>query len=108
MYRLYEQIQVKPLHFFCLHNEKEHTKYVRLKAGPTIEELFRRFGKHGSLILIYADEDLGLGGIKKLEKCMMWILIVLGLIWAVLFGLQYYAQWTLGEQPTPAEMSPSI
>lgn len=83
-------------------------KYVRLKAGPTIEEVYRKFGKDGSLLLIYADEDLGLGGIKKMEKCMIWVLVVLGLIWAVLFGLQYYAQWTIGGQAeNPVDLTPS-
>ena len=36
MLRLYEQVQAKPLYFFCLGNHKGKVKYIRLKPGPTI------------------------------------------------------------------------
>jgi len=38
---------------------------------------------------------------------MMWILIILGTIWAVLFGLQYYSQWTIGGQTDSSQQSPA-
>lgn len=36
MYRIYEQVQTKPLYFFCLTQHKDKMKYVRLKQGPTV------------------------------------------------------------------------
>lgn len=91
MYRLYEQVNTKPLYFFCLTTQKDKVKYVRLKPGPTIEEVFRRFSKNESLLLIYADEGLGMGGIKKMEKCLLWVLAILASIWAVLFAISYFS-----------------
>ena len=56
MYRLYEQIQQKGLVFFCLNNNPEDkAKYIRLQPGPTIEQIFNRYGKNNYLMLIYAD-----------------------------------------------------
>ena len=46
MYRLYEQIQTKGLHFFCLHAVKEKAKYVKLKPGPTIQEIYNKYGRN--------------------------------------------------------------
>ena len=31
-----------------------------------------------------------MNGIKKLEKCLLWVLGILAAIWAVLFGLSYF------------------
>ena len=55
MYRLYLQIETKPLYFFCLREVKDKAQYVRLQPGPTIEEVFRKYGQNESLLLIYAD-----------------------------------------------------
>ena len=44
---------------------------------------------------IYADEEIGLGGIKKMEKCLAWVLAILATIWVVLFGLNYYWGWNV-------------
>jgi hypothetical protein len=95
MYRLYEQIQTKPLYFFCLTTRKDQTKYVRLQPGPTIQELFRRFGRNESLLLIYADSEVGMQGIKKMERCLIWVLGILATIWVVLFGLNYFLGWSI-------------
>ena len=100
MYRLYEQIKTKGLHFFCLHSEKEKAKYVKLKPGPTIEQIYNKYGRNEYLILIYADSELGMEGIKKMERCLMWILGILATIWIVLFGLNYFLGWKIGSTQT--------
>lgn len=46
MYRLYQQIETKGLLFFCLHAQKEKAKYVKLKPGPTIEDIYNRYGRN--------------------------------------------------------------
>ncbi len=84
------------MYFFCLQNLKGKAKYVKLVPEMTVEETFRRFGRNDYLILIYADGDVGMKGIKKLEKVMMWIVAILAIIWAVLFSLNYYYDWMSG------------
>ena len=31
-----------------------------------------------------------MNGVRKLEKCLLWVLGILAAIWAVLFGLSYF------------------
>ena len=96
MYRLYEQIQQKGLYLFCLNTLKDNknkANYIRLQPGPTIDQVYKRYGKNGYLMLIYADSELGLGGFKKMEKCLMCVLIVLVVIWIIVFGINYYMGW---------------
>jgi hypothetical protein len=42
------------------------------------------------LILIYGDSEMGMQGVKKMEKCLMWVLGILALIWLSLFSYNYY------------------
>ena len=42
------------------------------------------------LILIYGDSEMGMQGVKKMEKCLMWVLIILAVIWGTLFSYNYY------------------
>ena len=47
-------------------------------------------------------------GIKKMEKCLIWVLGILALIWAILFGGSYFMGWT-GDGPAPeAATSPPL
>lgn len=39
-------------------------------------------------------------GIKKMERCLMWILGILALIWGILFGYNYLAGWTSVDSST--------
>jgi hypothetical protein len=55
MYRLYQQIDTKGLFFFCLHLLKDKIKYVRIQPGPTIEQMYHRYGKDEFLTLIYGN-----------------------------------------------------
>lgn len=57
------------------------------------------------MILIYADSELGMQGIKKMERCLMWILGILATIWIILFGLNYFLNWQIGT-PTPDDQIP--
>eukprot|EP00919_Chromeraceae_sp_WS-2016_P064918 GHVR01153719.1.p1 GENE.GHVR01153719.1~~GHVR01153719.1.p1 ORF type:complete len:119 (+),score=6.43 GHVR01153719.1:94-450(+) len=73
MYNLFQQIQQKGLYFFCLREErtgkdqkKNKIKYVVLRPGATIEEVYNRYGRDDLLTLIYADTDIGMGGINKM------------------------------------------
>ena len=109
MYRLYEQIQQKELYLFCLNNnQKDKAKYIRLQPGPTIEQIFNRYGKNDYLLLIYADSEVGMQGLKKMEKCMMWVLGILATIWIVLYGTSYYMSWQLESagQTQPSQSLP--
>ena len=57
------------------------------------------------LILIYGDSEMGMQGVKKMEKCLMWVLIILAAIWGTLFSYNYY----LGLQnPTPNQNIPIV
>jgi hypothetical protein len=44
-------------------------------------------------------------GIKKMERCLMWILGILATIWIILFGLNYFLNWQIGT-PTPGDQIP--
>jgi len=33
---------------------------------------------------------MGMQGVKKMEKCLIWVLIILALIWGTLFSYNYY------------------
>lgn len=46
MYRLYQQIETKGLYFFCLQVNKEKARYVKINPGPTIEEIFNKYGRN--------------------------------------------------------------
>lgn len=41
-----------------------------------------------------------MGGIKKMEKCLAWVLAILAIIWVVLFGLNYYWGWSISALTT--------
>ena len=90
MYRLYQQIEVEGLYFYCLHSEKEKARFVKLKPGSTIEEVYKKFGRDECLVLIYANSDVGMKDILKMERCMYWLLGIVGFIWVALYGLSYY------------------
>jgi cell division protein YceG involved in septum cleavage len=90
MYRLYQQIDTKGLYFFCLQEVKEKTKYIRIQPGSTIEQIYNRYGRDDFLILIYGNGEMGLEGLKKMEKCMIILLIVIAGIWVALYAYKYF------------------
>jgi hypothetical protein len=89
MINLYNQIETKGLYFYCLVNIKEKPRYILLKPGPTIEEIFLKYGKGNCLTLIYGDKNTGLGGINKMEKWMIRIVVFMVILWATLYILPY-------------------
>ena len=97
MYRLYEQIQTKGLYFFCMQVSKDRAKYIKINPGPTIEEMYNRYGRNDCLVLVYGNGEMGMEGLQKMEKCMLTLLVIVGTIWLVLFGYNYYLTSGYGE-----------
>jgi hypothetical protein len=90
MLTLYEQIKVKGLCFFCPVLQPNKLKYIMLKPGPTIQDVFTKYGREGYLILLYSDEHLGMEGLLNMEKWMIRILIFVAAIWLALYLYTYY------------------
>jgi hypothetical protein len=54
MYALYEQIQIKGMVFYALKDEgNDKLKYVLLQPGPTLKQIYDKFGAKDHLLLIY-------------------------------------------------------
>jgi hypothetical protein len=73
-----------------------------LKPGPTIEEIFKKYGKGDCLTLIYGDKNTGLGGINKMEKWMIRIVVFMIILWIMLYILPYVLNY-FGIVVKPAE-----
>ena len=94
MISLYNQIKQKGLYFFCPYlSSKDELKYSILKPGPTIEDVYKRFGRGGYLTVVYADKNIGMGGLMKMEKWVIRLLVMIVFIWLSLYGYSYYLQW---------------
>lgn len=90
MISLYNQIKQKGLYFFCPYLEKDKLKYSVLKPGPTIQEVYKKFGTGGYLTLVYSDGNLGMQGLMTMQKWMIRLLVMIVLIWVFLYGYSYY------------------
>ena len=89
MYRLYQQVESK-LGFYCIEFTDKGGKYIELQQGPTIDKLYKRFGRNSHLLLLYTDQPLGMSGMRKMEKCLIIVLVLVGIVWLGLQGMQYY------------------
>jgi hypothetical protein len=62
MITLYKQIDQKGLFFFCpfLSGQKQELKYAILRPGPTIEQVYGKYGRNGYLTIVYSDKNIGM------------------------------------------------
>lgn len=103
MKNLYRQIEQKGLYFFIPYLSNDQVKYAMVKPGTTIEKIYKKYGLGGYLTLVYSDNQLGMHGIKRMEKWLIRFLVVLAVIWLTLFGYNYYlGSIAEGEASIPA------
>lgn len=59
--------------------------------------MYNRYGRNDCLVLVYGNGEMGMEGLQKMEKCMLIFLVIVGTIWLVLFGYNYYLTSGYGE-----------
>lgn len=65
-----------------------------LKPGPTIEDVYKKFGRNGYLTIVYSDKGLGMQGLLTVEKWVIRLLILIVLAWVFIYGYSYYQSWS--------------
>ena len=48
--------------------------------------------------MIYGNGEMGMEGLQKMEKCMITLLIIAGLVWIFLFGYRYFTATDASEK----------
>lgn len=61
-----------------------------LKPGPTIEDTYKKYGRGGYLTIVYADKNLGMGGVMRMEKWVIRLLCIIVMFWIWIYGYSYY------------------
>ena len=59
-------------------------------------KIYKKYGKNDHLTLIYGDKNIGMGGVNKMEKWLIRIMVFLLTIWFLVMAYPLYIAYQEG------------